>query len=32
LVTGYTIKVPAHVKAGEKIKVSPETGEFLGRA
>ena len=32
LVTGYTIKVPAHIKAGEKIKVSTENGEFLGRA
>lgn len=32
LVTGFTIKVPAHVKAGEMIKVSTETGEFLGRA
>lgn len=32
LVTGYTLKVPAHVKAGDKIKVNTETGEFLGRA
>ncbi len=32
LVTGYKLRVPAHVKAGEKIKVSTESGEFLGRA
>ena len=32
LVTGYTLKVPGHVKAGDKIKVNTETGEFLGRA
>lgn len=30
--TGLVVKVPAHIKVGEKIKVSPETGEFLGRA
>ncbi len=32
LVTGYQLKVPAHVKAGDKVKVNTETGEFLGRA
>jgi len=32
LETGYTLKVPAHVKAGDKVKVNTETGEFLGRA
>jgi elongation factor P len=30
--TGYTLKVPAHIKAGDKIKINTETGEFLGRA
>lgn len=30
--TGIEIKVPAHIKIGEKLKVSTETGEFLGRA
>ena len=30
--TGYTLKVPGHVKAGDKIKVNTDTGEFLGRA
>ena len=32
LSTGYELKVPAHVKAGDKVKVNTETGEFLGRA
>jgi elongation factor P len=32
LVTGYNIKVPAHIKVGDKVKVSTESGEFLGRA
>lgn len=32
LSTGLEIKVPAHIKVGEKVKVSTETGEFLGRA
>jgi elongation factor P len=30
--TGLEIKVPAHIKQGEKVKVSTDTGEFLGRA
>lgn len=30
--TGLVIKVPAHIKQGEKVKVSTETGEFMGRA
>lgn len=32
LSTGLEIKVPAHVKAGDRVKVNTETGEFLGRA
>jgi elongation factor P len=31
LETGLTVKVPLHISAGEKIKVSTETGEFQGR-
>ena len=31
LETGYTLKVPLHVKAGDLVKVATETGEFLGR-
>lgn len=30
--TGLEIKVPAHIKKGEIVRVSTETGEFLGRA
>jgi len=30
--TGLMIKVPAHIKKGEKVKISTETGEFMGRA
>lgn len=30
--TGYELKVPAHVKVGDKVKINTETGEFLGRA
>ncbi len=30
--TGLELKVPAHIKKGERIKLSTETGEFLGRA
>ncbi|HGY90185.1 MAG TPA: elongation factor P [Planctomycetes bacterium] len=30
--TGLEIKVPAHISAGEKVKISTQTGEFLGRA
>lgn len=32
LETGHKIKVPLHIQVGEKIKVSTETGEFMGRA
>ncbi|MEO6597157.1 MAG: elongation factor P [Planctomycetota bacterium] len=30
--TGIEIKVPAHIKVGENVKVSTDTGEFMGRA
>jgi elongation factor P len=30
--TGLTVKVPMHIKQGERIKVDTRTGEFLGRA
>jgi elongation factor P len=30
--TGLVIKVPAHIKQGEKVKVSTDGGEFMGRA
>ncbi|MBL8723785.1 MAG: elongation factor P [Planctomycetes bacterium] len=30
--TGLVIKVPAHIKQGERVKISTETGEFMGRA
>jgi len=32
LSNGVVIYVPLHVKKGEKIKVNPETNEYLGRA
>ena len=32
LSTGLVLKVPPHVKVGDKIKVNPDTGEFLGRS
>ena len=32
LETGIEIKVPLFIKEGEKVKVSTETGEFVGRA
>ncbi len=32
LETGIEVKVPAHIKVGEKIRVSTDAGEFLGRA
>ena len=32
LETGFEIKVPAHINSGERVKVSTETGEFLGRS
>lgn len=30
--TGLEIKVPAHIKKGERVRVSTDTGEFLSRA
>lgn len=30
--TGLEVKVPAHIKVGDKVKVNTDTGEFLGRA
>ena len=30
--TGAPIRVPLHISAGERVKVSTETGEFMGRA
>jgi elongation factor P len=30
--TGFVVKVPAHIKVGERIKISTDTGEFQGRA
>ena len=30
--TGLVVKVPAHIKVGEMLKISSETGEFMGRA
>ena len=30
--TGLEIKVPLHIAVGEKVKISTETGEFMGRA
>jgi len=32
LETGLTVKVPGHVKIGDKVQVDTRTGEFLGRA
>ena len=32
LETGLTIKVPGHIKQGEKVTVDTRTGEFMGRA
>jgi len=32
LETGLAIKVPLHISVGDKVRVSTETGEFLGRA
>jgi elongation factor P len=32
LETGIEIKVPLFIKEGEKVKVSTETGDFVGRA
>lgn len=30
--TGLIVKVPAHIKLGEQLKINTETGEFMGRA
>ncbi|MHC4852034.1 MAG: elongation factor P [Planctomycetota bacterium] len=30
--TGYALKVPAHIKVGDKIKINTETGEYMSRA
>jgi elongation factor P len=32
LETGLVVKVPGHVKKGDKVRVDTRTGEFLGRA
>lgn len=32
LQTGLQVKVPLHIKVGEKVKVNTDTGEFTGRA
>jgi len=32
LETGLQVRVPGHVKTGDKVKVDTRTGEFLGRA
>jgi len=32
LETGLTVKVPGHVKVGDRIQVDTRSGEFLGRA
>lgn len=32
LETGFKIRVPLHIVAGEEVKVKTETGEFQGRA
>ena len=32
LETGQPVKVPFHIKVGEKVKVSTDTGDFMGRA
>ena len=32
LETGHKLKVPMHIRPGERVKVSTETGEFMGRA
>ncbi|MDG1501097.1 MAG: elongation factor P [Planctomycetota bacterium] len=32
LETGQPIKVPFHIKVGEQVKVSTDTGDFMGRA
>ena len=32
LETGLKVKVPMHIGVGEQVKISTETGDFLGRA
>lgn len=32
LETGLVVKVPGHVKTGDKVQVDTRTGEFMGRA
>ncbi len=32
LETGLVVKVPAHIKTGERLKISTESGDFLERA
>ncbi len=32
LTTGLEIKVPSHIKIGDKLKINTETGEFISRA
>ncbi len=32
LETGLTVKVPGHIKTGDRVQVDTRTGEFLGRA
>jgi len=32
LETGLTVKVPGHIKQGEKVKIDTRSGEFMGRA
>lgn len=32
LETGHKLKVPMHIQPGERVKVSTETGEFMGRS
>ena len=29
--TGYELKVPAHIKVGDKIKINTDTGEYMSR-
>jgi elongation factor P len=30
--TGLVVKVPGHIKTGDRIQVDTRSGEFLGRA
>jgi elongation factor P len=29
--TGYELKVPGHIKVGDKIKINTDTGEYMSR-